>query len=266
MSPQAVSSEAPVVDLGGKRAIVTGASSGIGAEIARELLRSGADVVLVGRDAQRLEAVGGSVSATGRSVTLAQDMTEPNAADRVVAETVNALGGIDVIASVAGIMEGAPFPDANLASFDRQWAINVRAPFALTLAAVPYLRMGQGGSVLLTSSVCGHVPFPSAVAYCTTKSAVEMMARTLAVDLGPHGIRVNAIAPGWTETPLSDGPLADADYAAQQLAATPLGRIGSTAEVARVAAFLLSDAAPFMHGMVCPIDGGFPALVGTGHR
>jgi len=161
---------------------VTGASSGIGAGIARALGTAGAAVLLVGRDEPRLAKTAGEIE---RARTLAVDLTAEEAAPRIVAEALEAFGAIDVLVHAAGIYLPKPFAETTTADFDLQWAVNVRAPFALTHAALPYL---EGGAVVFVSSISGHIGVGGA-AYCATKGAVELMAKALAVDLGPQRIR-----------------------------------------------------------------------------
>jgi len=193
----------------------------------------------------------------------AEDITSDGSAQRIVAEACAVFGGVDVLVHVAGVMEGGPFAEFDADSLDRQWAVNVRAPLVLTHAALGELR--GGGAVIFVSSVCGRIGFPAAAAYCATKGAIEMAVRSLAVELGREQVRVNAVAPGWVETPMSAGPLSDPAYADDQLAATPIGRFGTPADAAAVVVFLASDAARYVHGAVYAVDGGFPALTGGGH-
>lgn len=245
-------------DLTGKRAVVTGASSGIGAGIASAFVAAGADVLLVGRDEGRLADVAASSTGPGSATYLAVDLTADGAPGCVVRTARERLGAVDVLVHSAGIFEGKPFAEEDCESLDHLWAVNVRAPFLLTQAALTDLR--GGGSVIFVSSACGRVGFPGAVAYCVTKGAIEMMIKALAVELGGDGIRVNGIAPGWIRTPMNEAILADTSYVNSQLAATPLGRFGAPADVAPVAVFLASDSAQFVHGACYWVDGGYPSM------
>lgn len=245
-------------NLTGKRAVVTGASSGIGAGIATAFVGAGADVLLVGRDKERLAEVAGSAVGPGSATCHAEELTADGAPQRVVQAARVQLGGVDVLVHSAGIFAGKRFADEDGESLDHLWAINVRAPFLLTQAALTDLH--GGGSVIFVSSACGRVGFPGAVAYCATKGAIEMMIKALAVDLGGDGIRVNGIAPGWIRTRMNEGILADTSYVKTQLAATPVGRFGVPEDVAPVAVFLASDAAQFVHGACYWVDGGYPAM------
>lgn len=244
--------------LEGKAAIVTGASSGIGAGIAEAIARGGADVALVGRDAGRLADTVARVEAAGRrALTISADITEDGAAARIVQEALAAFGKLDALVNAAGIFELAPF-EQSLDGLDRQWRCNVRAPFALTQAAIPHLRATRG-SVLFLSSIAGRVGFATASGYCAAKGAIEQLVRVLAVEEAPNGVNVNAVAPGNVRTSMNEGLLADPGYEQAMLAATPAGRIGEVADIAPAAAFLVSDAAGYVTGASLVIDGGWTA-------
>ena len=246
------------VDLAGRIALVTGASSGMGAEIARELARSGADVALVGRDQGRLAEVLEQIEASGRAGhTLQVDLTAPGAATDIVARVIERFGRIDILVNAAGIFRPALIDDA-AETFAEELAINVQAPFALTRAALPHLR-AQRGSVLFISSVSGRKAFPEASGYCTTKGAVEMMVRAFAVEEAANGVRVNAIAPGEIRTALNRDLLEQPEYLSAVLEATPLKRVGEVTDIAPAAAFLVSDAAAYITGASLAIDGGWGA-------
>ena len=241
--------------LDSKTAIVTGASSGMGTAIAQAYAAEGANVVLTGRDAERLDACAGSCE--GQSLTVAVDITADGAPQSLVDQTVERFGTVDVIVHSAGIFEPRPFEESSLESFDRQMDLNVRAPFALTQAALPHLR--DGGVVIFISSIAGHAAFPNSAAYCATKGAVELMTRALAVELAPVGIRVNALAPGNIRTPMNEHLLESAAYEASMVERTPYGRVGVVDDIAPVAVFMASDAARYVHGASLLVDGGWAA-------
>jgi NAD(P)-dependent dehydrogenase (short-subunit alcohol dehydrogenase family) len=244
--------------LAGKAAIVTGASSGIGAAIAVQLAEQGADVAVVGRNRDRLAATVQSVESRGRrGVPIEADVTEEGAPERIISEATQAFGGIDILVNAAGVFELAPFEES-LDALDRQWATNVRAPFALTRAAIRHLRERKG-TVLFMSSVAGHIGFPTASGYCTTKGAIENLVKCLAVEEAPNGVRVNTIAPGNVRTSMNEHLLADDAYEQAMLAATPAGRIGVVEDIAPAAAFLVSPAADYITGASLVIDGGWTA-------
>jgi NAD(P)-dependent dehydrogenase (short-subunit alcohol dehydrogenase family) len=240
--------------LAGKVAIVTGASSGIGAAIAEAMSEAGAQVVLVGRDEERLR---GAAGACRESRIVVADLAADEAPARIVSEALDAFGRLDSLVHSAGIFWPKPLAEAPLEEFDQQWRVNVRAPYALTKAALPHL--GRDGSVVFVSSIAGQVAFPNSAAYCATKGAVEQLAKALAVELSPQGIRVNAIAPGNIRTPMNEELLKDPGYEQMYLDGTPYGRVGVVEDVAPLAVFLASDAARYIHGESILVDGGWAA-------
>ena len=246
------------IDLNGKRILVTGASSGIGAEIAATVATAGADVAVVGRDDARLEETARRVRDAGRSVvSIAADLTADDAGLTVVAAAVGGLGGLDGVVHAAGIFDPRPLSNGGLEVLDRHLQVNVRAPYGLTLAAIEHLR--PGGAMVFISSIGGHVGFPECSAYGASKGAIEALVRSLAVEEAPNGVRVNAIAPGNVRTRMNAHLFEDPDYLAGELALTPLNRIGEGVDIAPAAAFLLSDAAAYITGASLVIDGGVVA-------
>ena len=245
-------------ELTSKVAVVTGASSGIGAEIARQLAAAGARVVAVGRNRERTENVANEIEKeSGECRPLVADLTKPGAPKQIIDETVKIFGALNILVSNAGIHEYGPFETFSLESLDRQWMTHVRAPFEMIQLALPHLR--PDGVVIFTSSIAGHTAFPESVAYCATKGAVELMTKALATELAGEGIRVNAIAPGEIATAMSKDLHADPEFVKFAVESTPFGRIGTPADVAPAVVFLASDAARFIHGVSLPVDGGWLA-------
>ena len=240
--------------LDGKVAIVTGASSGIGAATSKALGAAGAKVVLVGRDGPRLADAAAGVP---EHFLLALDVTGDGAPATIVEHTLSAFGRIDVLVHSAGLFEPGPFDQLDAESLDRQWRTNVRAPLLLTQAALPHL--DAGASVVFVSSIAGHVGFQDSTAYCATKGALELATRALALELSPRGIRVNAVAPGNIKTPMNEELRTTTDYEAVCNAATPAGRFGEADEIAATILFLASDAASYVHGASLLVDGGWTA-------
>jgi NAD(P)-dependent dehydrogenase (short-subunit alcohol dehydrogenase family) len=246
-------------DLHGKVALVTGASSGIGAEIARALGAAGAQVALVGRSRERLAEAVGAVEATGATAAgIVADVCADPAPDEIVAETIDRFGRLDVLVHSAGIYVQASLADTSDEIFDSQWMTNTRAPFRLTRAALPHL--GSGSSIVFISSMSGHVGSPNDSAYCASKGAIELIVRALATELAPRGIRVNAVAPGNVRTPMNEGILAEPDVEREILAATPAGRVGVVGDIAPAVVYLASDASAWTHGASLVIDGGMVAM------
>ena len=247
--------EFPDYRLDGKVAIVTGASSGVGAAIAEAMAQAGAKVVLVGRDADRLAR---TRAACGEGhITIKADITEDGGAEGTVEAALHAFGRIDSIVHSAGIFEPKPFPESPVESLDAQWLINVRAPYAITHAAFDHLE--PGSSVIFISSIAGKLGFPQSAAYCATKGAIEMLTRSLATEFAPRGVRVNAIAPGNIHSPMNEEFFKSPEYERSMIDQTPAGRVGVVEDVAPAAVFLASDAGRYIHGVSLLVDGGWAA-------
>ena len=242
-------------------AVVTGASSGIGRGVALAMAAAGAAVVLVGRDRGRLEQAADAIRQRGGAGDIVvADLVEDGVAEQIV-EAARALhSGIDVLVNAAGICLREPVDGGTVETLDAQWRINVRAPYALSLAALPSLR--PGGSIIFLSSVAAQVPMADLSAYAATKAAVAALGRTMAVELARRDVRVNTIAPGFVATEMNEQLRQDPGRAERAIAATPAGRLGSPEDIADVAVFLASDAARFVHGAVLPVTGGYPMPFG----
>jgi NAD(P)-dependent dehydrogenase (short-subunit alcohol dehydrogenase family) len=242
-------------DLHGTVAVVTGASSGIGAEIAHALGEAGSQVVLVGRSTERLAEAEAAVAATGAETQcVAADLNADDGPATVVAEAVERFGRIDVLVHSAGIYQKASLAESTDEVIDAQWATNARAPYRLTREALPHL--GEGSSVVFVSSTAGHVGSADDSAYCVSKGAVEMLVKALGVELAPQGIRVNAVAPGNVRTPMNAAFFADPDVKASVEAATPAGRVGEVTDISPAVVYLASKASAWVHGASLHVDGG----------
>jgi len=245
-------------ELIGRRALVTGGTRGMGAAIAQRLLDVGAKVVVTGRSR------GESIPAG--AIFIAGDVSTASGVKDVAAKAVGALGGLDILVNNAG---GArPFAEGTASIPDEEWQaafeLNLFAAVRLTNAVLPALRESKVGSVVNISSNAARMPFGPFAHYGAAKAALDMYSRTLALDLGPQGIRVNVVSPGPVETPGGDGARqafsaatgAPADVFAK---AVPLGRLGSTDDVAEVVALLASDRSKWMTGANILVDGGMTA-------
>lgn len=243
----------------GRTFVVTGATSGMGASIAVRLGGAGANVVLQGRDQQRLQRIVGAVGAAGGTgYPVTAELADPERAGEVVSAAVDRFGPLHGLVLNASLFDPQPFVEATLASLGTQWAVNVASHFVLAQAAVPVL--SRGGSIVFVSSTTAHAGFAGCSAYAATKGAVEALSRTLAVELGPLGIRVNTIAPGFIRTPMLQPHLdANAGYEESLQDKTPSGRIGYPEEIAEIAELLLSDRAGYVNGTVITADGGWTA-------
>jgi NAD(P)-dependent dehydrogenase (short-subunit alcohol dehydrogenase family) len=239
-------------------AIVTGASSGIGAATARVMAGAGARVAIVGRDATRLEAVRAEIAAAGgEALAIVADLADGAASAEVVERAVGAFGSLDALVHSAGLFEAAPFADAPVDSLDRQWAVNVRAPYLLTQAALPHLR--DGGAIVFIASSVVRAGFAGTAAYTATKGAIDALARSLAAELAPR-VRVNTIAPGFVRTPMVTAQFdADPTMESGLIEKTPVGFVGRPDDIARGVAFFCSPASAYTHGATLVIDGGWTA-------
>jgi len=245
--------------LKGKVALITGASRGIGAAIARAYAAQGADLALsFGSSSTRAESLAAELEASGIKVkTFQADQADASQVDSLVQSAANHFGRLDILVNNAGVFYGGAVgdPDADLSALDRQLAINYVAVVAGTRAAA--LRMGEGGRIITIGSVLGErVPFPGIADYAATKAAVVGFTRGAARDLAARNITVNVIQPGSTATEMNpeDGPTSDG-----QRALIALGRYGKPEDVAEAAVFLASPAASYITGSVISVDGGFLA-------
>ena len=240
--------------LDGRTALVTGASRGIGAAIARALDGAGARVALAARSRDQLEAVASEL--TNAPVVLVTDLADPAAAAALAARALDALGRVDVLVNNAAVAHRSPTVDIDGELVDRLFAVNVRAPLLLVAALIPGMTECGGGSIVNLSSVSGVVGTPNRAPYAATKGAIDAATRSLAIELGPAGIRVNSVAPGVVDTDLWARNKLVPGVVEQVEAQTPLRRWAVPDDIADVVVFLASDAARFVTGETLSADGG----------
>ncbi|MFM5923631.1 MAG: SDR family NAD(P)-dependent oxidoreductase [Novosphingobium sp.] len=240
-------------DLSGKRALVTGSTRGIGRAIAEALIAQGARVVISSEDTADTARVASELAMPGCACDVANDA----ALARLVDFTVTELGGLDLLVCNAGITGRAgPFAEIDMDDYARVMGINLRSQVVLCNLALPHIAGAGGGSAVLISSLSGLRGNGRINAYALAKAGVAQLARNLAVEWGPRGVRINAVSPGFIATELSQPLLDDAEFMARRMAMTPLRRPGTVQEVAGAVAFLASPAGAFVTGHNLVVDGG----------
>ena len=239
--------------LTGQRALVTGATSGIGRAVALQLAHDGAEVVVHGRDPARgAETVEAIAAAGGKASFVAADLGDADDVRRLADE----VGDVDILVNNAGISVFAPTAEFDGTAFDKMFASNVRAPFFLVAALAPGMAARGRGSIVSVSSMAGGVGLAGGAAYGATKAALESMTRAWAVEYSPSGVRINAIAPGPVYTPTPSGP----EFITALGETTPMHRASQPEEIAEVVAFLASPRASYVTGTTVAADGGRRAV------
>lgn len=250
------------IDLSGRVALVTGGSRGIGRAVAELLGRAGARVAVAyhrgegaaSLAARQIETAGGEAKA------FAADVSDPEEARRLVRDALAAWGRLDILVVSAGIWEEDEAGAGSLSTWDRAIAVNLRGAYLVADAAIPHIEK-VGGSVVFVSSTAGQRGEARHSAYAATKGALISYTKSLAVELGPRGIRVNCVAPGWVETDMTREALADGETRREIERSIPLGRVAQPADVAGPVLFLVSDLARHVQGEVLNVNGG-SVLVG----
>lgn len=250
-----------------KVVLITGASSGIGAETAKEFSKLGAKIVITGRNKDNLAKVAKEceeVSPDKREpLVIIADMNNENDVENIIKTTIDNFKKLDILINNAGVLESGSIESTSLEQYDRVMGTNVRSPYHLTMLAAPHLVKSKG-NIVNVSSVTGMRSFPNVLAYCMSKAALDQFTRCVALELAPKGVRVNAVNPGVIVTGLhKKGGMNDEQYEAflKKCAEThAIGRPGEAKEVSSVIVFLASEGASNITGATLPVDGGRHAM------
>jgi gluconate 5-dehydrogenase len=247
-------------DLSGRLALVTGGGSGLGLAIARGLAAAGARVVLNGRNRRKLDAAAADFVAAGQSVSVnAFDVADEAAVAAAVAEIERTVGVIDILVNNAAINIRKPFDQYTMAEWRELQDANFDGPFLMSRAVVPGMKARRQGKIINICSLASDIGRPNIVAYAASKGGLKMLTRALAVELAPHNVQVNGIAPGFFKTEMNTALIDNAEFSAWVAQRTPAGRWGEPPEIAGAAVFLASSAANYVSGHLIYVDGGFSA-------
>lgn len=244
-------------DLSGRTALVTGAGSGLGRAMTWGLACFGADVAIVDRDGAAAEACAGEIaSGTGRQTASAvADVSDESQVERAVSEVLDRFGHVDVLVNNAGHNLRKPLLEFTVEEFDSMHAVHVRGAFLFCRAVGRTMQQRRSGSIVNIASMLGYVGAPNVGPYAAAKAALAQMTRVFALEMAPHGVRVNAIAPGYIDTPLTRTHAPEVRSRITEL--TPLGRFGEARELIGPVVFLASDASSFVTGTALVVDGGW---------
>jgi glucose 1-dehydrogenase len=249
-----------------KVAVVTGAATGIGKAIALGMAGEGASVVIdyVGDPAPANAVVQQIQTAGAKAVAVAADVSNPDQVNQLIQKAVGAFGRLDILVNNAGLEYKHPFPDFPFELWQKVIAVDLTGPFLCAQAAArQMIRQNEGGRIINISSVHEDLPMPTNAPYCAAKGGLRMLMRTIAVELAPHKITVNNIAPGAVFTPIDADVEAKPEIEAKLMAEIPLGRWGKPEEIAAMAIFLASDSAAYCTGSTFFVDGGMIRQAGS---
>lgn len=255
MSP---SPEKTIFDLTGKVAVITGASKGIGEDIARLFARFGAKVIVSSRKQDVLDQLADDIRQQGGEATgIAAHVGDMNQLAQLVEKTIATYGGIDILVNnAASNPVFGPVLDCDGAAFDKIMQANVKAPFELSKLCYPSMKARGGGSIIMMSSIAGDTPDPGLGIYSVSKASLNMLTKVLAKEWGPDGIRVNAISPGLIKTKFSQALWQDEKILEHFTGRLPIARMGTTDEISPLALFLASGASSYSTGSIFYADGG----------
>jgi NAD(P)-dependent dehydrogenase (short-subunit alcohol dehydrogenase family) len=259
MTPDSIqTTEKALFDLTDKVAIITGASKGIGEDIARVYARFGAKVVVSSRKQDACDALAADIKAAGgEAIGIAAHVGDMAQLQHLVDRTIEIYGGVDILVNnAASNPVFGPSLEADGAAFDKIMVANVKAPFELSKLCYPSMKARGGGSIIMLSSIAGHTPDPGLGIYSVSKASLNMLTKVLAKEWGPDGIRVNAICPGLIKTKFSQALWQDDKTLAHFTKRLPIARMGTTDEISPMALFLASSASSYTTGSFFYADGG----------
>ncbi|MFZ0292003.1 MAG: glucose 1-dehydrogenase [Candidatus Sulfotelmatobacter sp.] len=248
------------LDLAGKVAVVIGGSSGIGRTLARGLAEAGADVVASARRLELVNTIADEIHSLGRrSLRVSCDVTDRVSLEKVLQASVETLGKVDILVNAAGINQRAPTLDFSETDWDRLIDTNLTGTLRACQVFGRHMIERRYGRIINIASMGSFLALYEVAAYCASKAGVASLTKSLAIEWARHGVCVNAIAPGYFRTPLSEKLLVGTPRGEEVLIRTPMNRFGALDELIGAAVFLASDAASFVTGTVLPVDGGFLA-------
>jgi len=249
-------------DLHGRNALITGGGSGLGFAIAKSLAAAGANVILLGRNQEKLARASEELIALGANATYTVcNLLDRDAIAPLIQDLERNVGPLDILLNNAGVKERAPFTEFPAEGWDRMMATHISAPFFLAQAIARQMIIRRRGKIINTLSIMSELGRPMIVPYTTAKGGLKMLTRGLAVELGAHNIQVNGIAPGYFRTEMNQALMDDAKFDAWVKQRTPAQRWGEPDEIGGAAVFLASGASDFVTGQVIFVDGGFTASV-----
>lgn len=242
--------------IAGKTALVTGASSGIGAEIARVFTQAGARVIASGQSQDRLTALASEI----RCDVIAADIATPEGCEGLAAEALGLSPRIDILVNSAGVALVGPVLDYSVEDWDRTMAINLRAPFLLAKGLAPQMIAAKAGKIINISSQTGVIALADHAAYASSKGGLNALTKSLMTELAPHNVQVNAICPTVVMTDMGREIWSPPEKSEPMIAATPLGRFGEPVEIADMALYLASPASDLVNGALMMIEGGYSSV------
>jgi gluconate 5-dehydrogenase len=249
-------------DLTGRRALITGASRGIGFAIARGLVAAGAEIIINGRDEARLAAAVRALRQEGAKVdAVAFDVTDQPAVTAGIQGIENTIGPLDILFNNAGMQFRAPLEDYPAEKWRELMRVNVESVFLVSQAVARHMIARGRGKIINICSVQSEVGRASIAPYTTSKGALKMLTKAMCADWAKHGLQINAIGPGYFKTELNKALVADIDFTAWLEKRTPAGRWGEVNELAGAAVFLASDASSFINGHILYVDGGITSVL-----